>query len=83
MKPTASQTPMETPSMVRSIMTREDALAIKNRWHDTCRRYNEGNASGADMSLAFADAARAVQQAERDGADMTDVRKEHPALFSA
>jgi len=64
-------------------MTRETALQIKDRWHNVCRLYNDRQASGADMSLAFRDAARAVQKAEQDGADMSDVRRDFPHLFDA
>ncbi|BAQ50320.1 hypothetical protein [Methylobacterium aquaticum] len=53
------------------------AIDVIERWHRTCRRYDLGNASGADMSLAREDADRALKRAADAGHDITDLRKEN------
>ena len=53
----------------------QSAIDVIERWHNTCRRYDRGNASGADMSLARQDASRALQRAADAGHDVTELRE--------
>ncbi|MBR1030081.1 MULTISPECIES: hypothetical protein [Bradyrhizobium] len=67
----------QSEAAARAALHRDHAAEAIGYWHSVCRRYDAGNAAGADMSLARKDAIRALQKAEAAGADCSELRAQN------